>query len=197
MSIARPSRSVVICLLLWLAWTLTNRGWIGDIPLRLNAGRWLSDALLFLLLLFAGLILAVRNLWAWRHRPRRAQVHANLLCLALAAVAAFELPSKAVTMFYFWHDDFQRIATSPGAPPKDHWKYGSVNKQGIVDEHFMPDGGTAAHFDYGVGVAGLLYNPHDEPVLTEFNVICDQRHVAGGFIRRLEPNWFLCYRMDY
>ncbi|MCL1961594.1 MAG: hypothetical protein FWG56_07460 [Desulfovibrionaceae bacterium] len=198
MNIERPSQSAVICLLLWLAWTMTNRGWIGDIPvLRTWAGNPLSETSLFLLLFFVWLILAVHNLLAWRHRSQRAQVHANLLCLALTALLAFALPSKAVTMFYLWHDDFQRIATSPGVLPQDHWKYGTVDKYGTIDANFAPDGGFAVHFDYGIGVAGLIYNPHDEPELHEVMVLCDPSRIEGGFIRRLEPNWFLCYRMDY
>jgi hypothetical protein len=197
--VARPAPSAAICLLLWLVWALTNRGWIGAIPgLRTWAGYFLSELLLSFLLIAAWLILLMRNLWVWRRRPRRAQVHANLLCLGLAALLAFALPSRAATMFYLWHDDFQNIAhshapTDSGSHDlfRNHWKYGTVHT------HTAPDGGTTVHFDYGVGVAGLLYNPHDQPVESEWTVFCDRSHDEGGFIRRLEPNWFLCYHRMY
>lgn len=195
MNITRPSRIVAVFLLLWLTSTLTNRGWIGNIPgLRTLAGNLLIEFPLFLLLIIVWLVLLVRNLLAWRHKPLRAQVHANLLCLALAALLAFALPSKAVTMFYLWHDDFQRIAHNqayPGMPFKEHWKYGTVKT------NLALNGGVTVQFDYGVGVAGLLYNPHDEPIKHEIMVFCDPDHDEGGFIRRLETNWFLCYRMYY
>jgi hypothetical protein len=195
MRIARPAPSAAICLLLWLVWALNERGWVSiNTEVRLWVGQGISGLLLLFLLFIVWLILLVRNLWAWR-RPPRARVHANLLCLGLAALVAFELPSKAVTMFYLWHDDFQSLTHTPGAlfenHFRNHWKYGTVSTGD------PPGGGVAVHFDYGYNVPGLLYNSHDQPELSETTVICDPEYRDGGFIRRLEPNWFLCYNMVY
>jgi hypothetical protein len=185
----------LLCLAAWLLWALTNRCWIGEIPgLRTLAHHAVLDLLVLALLALAWVVLMMARLLALRHPATRSRARTQVLVLALAAVLVLALPSRALTMFRVWHADFVQAArTAPGATDRlsGHWKFGTVT---VLD---LREGGQSVRFDYGTGVAGLLFNPHDEPVHGETSVYCDPSRSDGGFIRRLEPRWFLCYRMHY
>lgn len=202
---------------------LANQGWIPYIKGIVVGGYGFEAACIqfvyyFVLFGVSAILLskAIHQL-AKHHKEASIRKLAASVVFMGIGIASLFAPSRAELSFWVWHDDFKAIVQSsmtgnpiylPAILPITHerpWRFGETvtisdtasswsfrpgnpPKQTSDPEHVLV-------FDYGYAVASLVFNSTDQAISHEFSGLCMTDTSEGGFIKRLEKNWFLCQRL--
>lgn len=190
---------------------LANQGWIPYMPGIVVGGYgfWplCAGVAFYLCLLGVSAILlykAARQLALRSRTADKRKLVASLVFMGVGIASLFA-PSRAELSFWVWHDDFKAIAQSGKAgnviTQERPWRFGRTIttsdtpvswSSGPLEQRSEPQ--HVLVFDYGHAVASLVFNSTDQAISHEGSGLCMTNTSEGGFIKRLEKNWFLCQR---